>query len=183
MTGMGELCPGISVHIGPLGKVIAVDNSSIMCKKARQYQGGKLACTVDVLEADALRSDLPDNSADIVISSFGLKTFSNDQIKMLATEVRRILKPNGQFSFVEISIPQLRLLRTPYLFYLNKLIPMIGRLFMGNPNNYRMLGVYTLAFNDCRSALLAFLDAGLDTESRSFFFGCATGLVGRKPNR
>ena len=181
MTGMGELCPGLAVRIGPLGKVIAVDNSSVMCEKARQYQDGKLACTVDVLEADALRSDLPDNSADIVISSFGLKTFSNDQIKMLANEVRRILKPNGQFSFVEISVPPSRLLRTPYLFYLKKLIPIVGRLFLGNPNNYRMLGVYTLAFNDCRSALLAFRDAGLETQWRSFFFGCATGLVGRKP--
>jgi ubiquinone/menaquinone biosynthesis methyltransferase len=183
MTGMGELCPGIAKQIGSHGKVVAVDNSAAMCEKARKYQDGSLTCAVDVLEQNALSSNIPDNSADVVISSFGLKTFSTDQIQMLANEIARILRPNGSFSFIEISVPPSLWLRTPYLFYLNGLIPIIGRLFMGNPENYRMLGVYTVAFDNCRSAKVAFRNAGLDTEMRSFFLGCATGLVGSKPGR
>ncbi len=181
MAGMGELSPLIARHVGPAGSLIAVDYSSVMCEKARRFQDGRLECGVDVLEANALSSDIPDHCADVVVSSFGLKTFSDDQIKRLAREVHRILKPGGLFSFVEISVPPSRLLQTPYLLYLNKLIPIVGRLFMGNPDTYRMLGVYTLAFRHCQSAALAFRKAGLETEIRSFFFGCATGLVGRKP--
>ena len=66
------------------------------------------------------------------------------------------------------------------MFYLENIIPMIGRLFMGNPENYRMLNVYTEAFENCQSTATAFRAAGLETSVRIFFFGCATGLVGRK---
>ncbi|WP_233903071.1 class I SAM-dependent methyltransferase [Stieleria maiorica] len=180
MTGMGELCPAIAKRIGPRGKIVAVDNSPVMCGKARQNHDGRLGCDLDVREEDALGSQIPDASVDVVVSSFGLKTFSHEQTVALAHEVHRILKPGGSFSFIEISVPPARWLRVPYLFYLHTLIPIIGRVLMGNPDNYRMLGVYTVAFGDCQSAISAFQQAGLDPSRRSYFFGCATGLVGRK---
>lgn len=180
MTGMGELCPDLAGRVGSDGNILAVDISPVMCKKARRYEAGQLPCHIEVIEADALCSDLPSDHADVVVSSFGLKTFSTPQLYKLAEEVQRILKPNGLFSFVEISVPPSRWLRGPYMFYLENIIPMIGRLFMGNPENYRMLNVYTEAFSNCQSAATAFRAAGLETSVRRFFFGCATGLVGRK---
>ncbi|WP_182866683.1 class I SAM-dependent methyltransferase [Rhodopirellula sp. JC639] len=181
MTGMGELCPAIAKRIGPGGKIIAVDNSPVMCRKAWQNHDGRLGCELDIREEDALGSEIPDASADRVVCSFGLKTFSLDQTVALAHEVHRILKPGGSYSFIEISVPPARWLRVPYLFYLHQLIPIIGRILMGNPDNYRMLGVYTVAFGDCHTAVAAFRQAGLDPSRRSYFFGCATGLVGAKP--
>ncbi|WP_372894659.1 class I SAM-dependent methyltransferase [Stieleria sp.] len=182
MTGMGELCPAVGRSIGPGGKIVAVDNSPVMCRKAQENHVGRLACELEIREEDALCSQIPDDSADVVVSSFGLKTFSRDQTIRLAREIHRILKPGGTFSFIEISVPPSRWLRIPYLLYLNNVIPLIGKLLMGNPDNYRMLGVYTIAFGDCRSAITAFQDAGLNTKLRSYFWGCATGLVGEKPN-
>ena len=73
------------------------------------------------------------------------------------------------------------LLRVPFLFYLNHIVPLLGRLFLGNPENYRMLGVYTTAFRDCDHAYSLFAAAGLEVKKRSYFFGCATGIVGCKP--
>ncbi len=181
MTGMGELCPRIAWAVGAAGRIVAVDLSPVMCEKARQYCDGRLACAVDVVEANALCSNLPSGTADVVLSSFGLKTFSQDQIRQLAGEVERLLKPSGTFSFIEISVPPSVWLRTPYMLYLKRVIPAIGWLFMGNPANYRLLGVYTEGFDSCYTAASAFRDAGLETEVRSFFFGCATGLVGHKP--
>ncbi len=53
---------------------------------------------------------------------------------------------------------------------------------MGNAANYRLLSVYTNKFVSCEKyALKAFSEAGLKTELRSFFYSCATGLVGYKP--
>ncbi len=195
MTGMGELCPRIAARVGRRGRVVAIDYSPVMCRIARRriakHQNAKhrikkldqqdgAECAIEITEADALCSGIPSGSADVVIASFGLKTFSREQIRSLAVEVKRILKPNGRFSFIEISVPDARWLRIPYLFYLNHVIPLIGWIFMGNPDNYRMLGVYTRAFRDCGAACDTFRDVGFEVETRSFFWGCATGLVGQK---
>jgi demethylmenaquinone methyltransferase/2-methoxy-6-polyprenyl-1,4-benzoquinol methylase len=92
-----------------------------------------------------------------------------------------VLRPGGRFSLIEVSVPRHRLLRVPYLFYLVHVIPLLGRLLLGNPENYRMLGVYTTAYGDARRSLPAFRDAGLEVQVVESCFGCATGLVGRKP--
>lgn len=118
----------------------------------------------------------------MIVSSFGLKTFSPDQIERLTVEVARLLKPGGVFSFLEISVPSNRLLRWPYLAYLRYLIPMIGRAFLGNPENYRMLSVYTEHFGNCHWAAQSFERAGLQVQEEAYFFGCATGVSGYKPH-
>lgn len=181
MTGMGELCPDVARHVGAGGRVVAVDISPVMCRGARRYQEGRLPCPVTIIRADALRIGLPPESADVVVCSFGLKTLSPAQCSALAEEVCRVLKPNGRFSLIEISVPSVALFRWVYLFYLSRIIPAIGWLCMGNPENYRLLGVYTAAFGECSQALSAFRRAGLEANLGSFFFGCAIGLSGRKP--
>ncbi len=180
MTGMGELCAVLSPSLGKQGRIIGVDLSSEMCARARQ-QLVRHRCTVEILEADALASSLASESADVIVSSFGLKTFSPDQINRLAEEVARLLKPGGVFSFLEISVPPNRFLRWPYLNYIRHVIPTIGRVFLGNPENYRMLGIYTERFGHCGGAARALEQAGLHVQQDSYFFGCATGVSGRKP--
>lgn len=180
MTGMGELCVELRKSFGPSLDLIALDNSPAMCRLAENNARKYPFC---VLEADALACPLETSSVDAVFSTFGLKTFSNAQLSVLAGEVARILRPGGTLSFLEISVPPNRLLRIPFLFYLNRVVPVLGRLFLGNPDNYRMLGVYTTAFHSCDTASLLFASAGLDVEVRSYFFRCATGIVGRKPDK
>jgi len=182
MTGMGELCPGLSQKLGEKGHITAIDISPIMCRLAHKHgMNPNRRCPTEVIEADALSCPLKECSSDVIVSSFGLKTFDKKQIQVLATEVARVLRPGGHFSFLEISIPPSKLLRWPYLVYLDFIIPIVGRLFMGNPDNYRLLGVYTRAFGNCREAQKAFEDVGLTVEYRSFFFGCATAICGSKP--
>ena len=180
MTGMGELCPDLLQMVGASGKVRAVDISPVMCERARQRAPSNDQ-RLHVIQADALSCPIEDASVDCVVSTFGLKTFNLSQWASLANEVSRVLRPGGQFSFLEISVPRGRLLRWPYLFYLNHVIPMIGRVALGNPDNYRYLGVYTVAFQDCNRAARCFADAGLLVQHHSYFFGCATGISGFKP--
>lgn len=180
MTGMGELCPDISRFLSAQGELIAVDLSSVMCQKARRHRQKSRACSYEVVQANALQCPFPAESFDVIYSTFGLKTFSPSQLEQLAEEVARLLRPGGQFAFLEISVPANRWLRWPYLFYLNHVIPRMGRLFLGNPDNYRMLGIYTTAFINCDHAAAAFARR-LNVTRCSFFFGCATGFHGRKP--
>ena len=132
----------------------------------------------DVLLLDSLPA-----SADIVVSSFGLKTFNREQQRRLARIVAVLLKPGGKLSFVEISVPPWLPLRAIFMLYLKWLIPLIGRLLLGNPDCYRMLGVYTQAFHNATHFAECLQQAGLDAVSVSYFFGCATGVRGSKPFR
>lgn len=182
MAGMGETCHNLARVLGPTGRITALDISRVMCKhiaEKTKYIG--LPDGINAIHADVLACPLSDDSFDVVVSTFGLKTFNEEQTKILASEVYRILKPGGRFSFLEISIPPLAVLRLPYIFYLKYMIPFIGRIFMGNPDNYRLLYVYTAAFKNGRSALDAFAKAGLQAEYQSRFFGCASLVCGSKP--
>ena len=182
MSGMSELLPGILKRTGGQTTVTAVDLSPTMCKLAHDHVHRRGAQhQTKILQADALRLDLPDASADVIVSSFGLKTFSDGQTAELARQVYRLLRPGGRFAMLEISIPPAAILRWPYLFYLRHCIPPIGRIFLGNPDNYRMLEIYTSAFGNCTHARAAFENAGLETRMSRLFFGCATAIHGRKP--
>ncbi|MDX1435607.1 MAG: class I SAM-dependent methyltransferase [Anaerolineales bacterium] len=180
MSGMGETWPIIIGKIGERGTIAAVDISPVMVEKSRHSSTFTTHQRIRILEEDVLNNSIESDSADFIISTFGLKTFSGPQLNQLAGEIRRILRPGGNFSLLEISVPPRRLLQSPYLFYLNNLIPLIGRVFLGNPDNYRMLGVYTQRFGDCGAMQKALQSQGLKVEYQRYFFGCATGVVGRK---
>lgn len=74
------------------------------------------------------------------------------------------------------------MIRLPYMFYINWIIPMIGWLASGNPDNYRLLGIYTSAFQNCNLTAASFAAAGPAVNRQSYFFGCATGISGLKPH-
>lgn len=181
MSGMGELWPDLAAKVGGRGHVTGVDISEAMCvaSKPQRHRLSHDRCVL-MTQANALTCPLADESVDGVISTFGLKTFNAEQLDTLAYEVQRVLKPGGSVAMLEISVPALAWLRWPYMFYLEVVVPMIGWLLLGNPDHYRLLGVYTRAFGDCRDAAERFRSVGLEIEDKSFFFRCATGFVGRK---
>jgi ubiquinone/menaquinone biosynthesis methyltransferase len=181
MSGMGECWRSINKRSrGPLS-IVAVDFCPEMCRQAESRRGKYKDLDIKVVKEDVLGSSIEDKSSDRVISTFGLKTFSEDQQRRFALEIERILKPGGTFSLLEISVPRARLLRPLYMFYIKRVAPLIGRTFLGNPDNYRMLGVYTERFGNCERMCEAMRAAGLTAEYRSYFFGCATGVIGGKP--
>ena len=127
-----------------------------------------------------MQNQLPNNHFDYVTCAFGLKTFDTEQLKKLAFETKRILKQGGQFSFIEVSEPENIILRKLYSFYLSKLIPIIGRLLLGNAYEYKMLWKYTLNFKNAKQASEIFKNLGLQVNYNTYFFGCATGFHGFK---
>ncbi len=179
MSGMGELWPSIMNRKLKLKQLLAVDISPRMNARAKKNKD-KTAGLVTLLEQDILNNQIESNSADVVVSSFGLKTFSMEQRSQLAVEVGRILKPGGSFSFIEISVPKNPILKFFYMFYLKQIIPTIGWLFQGNSQDYRMLGIYTSAFDSCEEFHHMLADNGLNSSFEKLFFGCATLVYGRK---
>ena len=176
MSGMNELCRSLSHHASPSLRVTAVDISPEMVRRARKNWSFHVETKIE----DVLTWNFESESADAIISSFGLKTFDRDQQMQLARIVARLFRPGGRFSFVEVAVPPARTLRWPYMFYLSRIIPWIGRLFLGNPLNYRMLGIYTQDFGTCQYFAECLQQQGLEVRTIYYFFGCAMGVYGRK---
>lgn len=181
MTGMGEGWPYILDAIGTGGTLAALDLSPGMLAHARRRRLRHPAHTIELTEADVLAGAAPSASADAIVSLFGVKTMSEEMWRRLAAEVARVLRPGGRFSFIDVSVPPSPWLRVPYLFYLKRVIPLLGALLLGNPETYRMLGVYTERFGDCRRFAAILAEAGLEVRHAEYFFGCASGVCGRRP--
>ncbi len=179
LTGMGESWEATK-HRFPQAHLTVLDFSDGMLSYARQKNRTDFNNKIHILQQDILQNDLPDNTYDLVTCSFGLKTFNKEQLSILAHKTKRIMKNGGQFTFIEISSPGNKLLNMLYGFYLGKVIPILGKLFLGNPEDYRMLWKYTTKFRNARAAAEIFAEAGLKTQYISYFYGCATGIYGRK---
>jgi ubiquinone/menaquinone biosynthesis C-methylase UbiE len=100
-TTVVELGSGVGANLRYLAegtKLVAIEPNRHMqpaLKKSAQKRG----IALELRDVVAERIDLPDASADVVISSLVLCTVSDP--KQVATEVCRILRPGGRFSFVE----------------------------------------------------------------------------------
>lgn len=182
MTGTGESWMYILQRISSSGTLYSIDFSHVMVQNAARRKGRMPDFDIHLLEEDALASSLPDQSMDAVVSTYGVKTLAPQLRPALVSEIRRVLKPDGVFGLVEISLPPNPLLRWGYYSYLKYVVPLIGALFLGNHENYRTLSQYLIRFGNCRELKDVFESHGFDVQYVPLFGGCATVLIGKKRN-
>ena len=180
MTGMGECWKHILKKSDKSSKLIGLDFSTEMVNRAEKNTLNFKDSKIEILKENVFENSIVDQSADFVISGFGLKTFNDQQLGELATEIYRILKPNGEFSLIDVSVPKSKFLKPFYMFYLKKIIPILGKLFLGSPETYKMLGVYTEEFGNSKNVYQIFNRPEFKVEYVEYFYGCATGIKGIK---
>ncbi|OWW23137.1 16S rRNA (cytosine(1402)-N(4))-methyltransferase [Zobellia sp. OII3] len=180
MTGMGECWKHILKKSDNNSKLIGLDFSTEMINRAEKNKGKFEKSKIEILKENVFENSIANETADFVISGFGLKTFNDEQLGKLANEINRILKPNGKFSLIDVSVPNSKLLKPFYMFYLKNIIPILGKLFLGSPETYRMLGVYTEEFGNSKNVHRIFNKQEFEVEYVEYFYGCASGIKGRK---
>ncbi|WP_395073746.1 class I SAM-dependent methyltransferase [Hyphococcus sp.] len=181
MAGTGEAWPHLFKSRADIEQITAVDISSGMHQRAMSRLHDMRSHKIDFIEDDVLESELEDESADFVISTFGLKTFNDRQHEELAMLTARVLKPGGAFSFIEASDPKGWRLRPLYLFHLKVILPIFERVLLRGAQDFSMIGQYSTNFGDA-SRFAKMLEAqGLEAIYRPYFYGCATGVSGCKP--
>ncbi|SOV73669.1 ubiE/COQ5 methyltransferase, putative [Plasmodium sp. gorilla clade G3] len=89
-----------------------------------------------VQNAENLES-VESNSIDVITLSFGIRNFTN--IPQALKEIHRVLKPGGRFLCLEFSKVQCHLFNIFYKFYLNNVIPIIGKVIANDMNAYKYL--------------------------------------------
>lgn len=180
MAGTGEIWPVLLRSRLRPGRIVAIDISHQMHVHALERLHRERAHAIEHIEDDFLANSLNSEIADCAVSTFGLKTLSSAQQKVFARELARILKPGAGFSLIEASDPKAWVLRPLYRFYLDRLLPLVERHFLRGAHDFSMIGVYTRTFGDCTFMAQCLRQEGLDVAMTSYFFGCATGLSGRK---
>lgn len=79
MAGTGEVWPHLLKRFPSIRKIVAVDISSGMHKLALERLHVHRADRIQFVEDDVLASAIPSDSADFIVSTFGLKTFNAEQ--------------------------------------------------------------------------------------------------------
>lgn len=181
MSGTGEIWPHLLKRYPEIDRITAIDISDGMHKKAMQRLHQMRAHKIEFVADNVLQTRLKAESADFVVSTFGLKTFNHDQLERLADLIARVLKPGGVFSLIEASDPKGWWLRPLYLFHLKTVLPMIEKFFLKGAKDFAMIGRYSTNFGDASKFAKMLRARGLETTYKEHFFGCATSVSGFKP--
>jgi len=113
--------------------VIAADFSQEMLARARQKLAGRRA---EVIEADALRLPMADESLDLITTAFGFRNLVNYQAGLV--EFYRALAPGGELGILDCSKPG-GVMGKLYALYFRRVLPAVGSWISGDLGAYGYL--------------------------------------------
>lgn len=143
-TGTGDLALALAQknnQIDITGLDISAGMLDLGKEKVLQAQKSK---QIQMILGDS--EDLPfeDHSFDGVMVAFGVRNFENLDLGL--QEIYRVLKPGGQLTILETSVPQQWFFRLGYRIYTGGIMPIIGRLFSSDKNAYSYLSDSAASF-------------------------------------
>ena len=178
-----DLCAGtldvgaaLSRRAGFRGTIMAADFAEPML---RAGLGKAPASVLAPVTADALALPVADDSFDGAIVAFGIRNVADLEAGL--REVHRTLKPGARFVILEFSTPRLPLVRSGYLFYFHRILPLIGRAVSGHRTAYTYLPRSVANFPETGALAAAMTRAGFrDVRWESLTLGIAAIHVGTK---
>ncbi|MDZ4723217.1 MAG: bifunctional demethylmenaquinone methyltransferase/2-methoxy-6-polyprenyl-1,4-benzoquinol methylase UbiE [candidate division Zixibacteria bacterium] len=134
---------------------------------------------LSLMLSSAEKLPFQDNSFDTLTMSFGIRNVMD--ITTSLSEMRRVLKADGQIIILEFSLPPNRLMRALYLFYFRQILPRLGGLISGDSGAYRYLNQTVESFPYGEQFCTILSDSGFkQTSAHPLTFGIATMYTGRK---
>ena len=98
-VGIGSGANFVYYRTAPIIKLYALEPNPEMLRLAREQQK-EHELDIEYLNCPGERIPLDDNSIDTVVSTFTLCTIAD--VRDAISEIRRVLKPGGQFIFIEL---------------------------------------------------------------------------------
>jgi demethylmenaquinone methyltransferase/2-methoxy-6-polyprenyl-1,4-benzoquinol methylase len=133
-AGTYDLSLELSRRDGFSGKVLASDFARPMLLEGLHKIGGSRVLPVC---GDTLRLPFPEATFDGAMVAFGVRNLSD--LPGGFGEFLRVLKPGGRVVVLEFTEPPNPILRSLYLFYFRRILPLVGRVISGHPWAYTYL--------------------------------------------
>ena len=117
-------------------RIVGVDFCHPMLVSAKQKTAQKRMDSL-LVEADALKLPVANESFDAIAVSFGFRNLANYAAGL--RELHRVLKPGGTVAILEFSHPRPLLVKLAYRLYSSVLLPLIGAAVSGSREAYAYL--------------------------------------------
>jgi demethylmenaquinone methyltransferase/2-methoxy-6-polyprenyl-1,4-benzoquinol methylase/phosphoethanolamine N-methyltransferase len=101
--GTGTLAIALRAKVGPGGEVVGIDAAPEMIAVARD-KAAKQGADIDFRAGLIEEIPFPDDSFDLVLSSFMLHHLPDDIKRKGLAEIHRVLKPGGRFLVVDMTV-------------------------------------------------------------------------------
>jgi demethylmenaquinone methyltransferase / 2-methoxy-6-polyprenyl-1,4-benzoquinol methylase len=135
--GTGKLTIGLGAIVGSSGQVVGLDFCHNMLHQAnKNIAGTPQQAIINLVEGNAMA--LPFADAEFDCSTIGFALRNVPCIKTVLSEMRRVVKPGGRVVSLELAKPGMPGFKELYFTYLEKGLPLIGKL-IGHGQSYRWL--------------------------------------------
>ena len=125
-TGTGDLAIAAARAHPPAARVVGVDFARAMLRVGEdKLRRARLHDRVAMVQGDATRIPLGDASVDAVTIAFGIRNV--ERMDTACADMHRVLKPGGRLAILEFAVPTTPVISTLYVWYLNRVLPRIGR--------------------------------------------------------
>ena len=151
--------------------VLAMDFCQPMLVRGRQKIASRGERRITTVTADAKKLPLPDCSVDSITIAFGIRNIlpREDAFR----EMLRVLTPGGRACILEFGSGRERIWGGLYNFYLNRILPLIGR-FVSHDLAYSYLARTIMAFPSARELKAEMEGCGF---SRVWYRKLTSGIV------
>jgi len=155
-AGTYDLSLELANRPGFVGRVIASDFARPMLVEGLDKLGGH---PIAPICGDTLHLPFPNAAFRGAMVAFGVRNLSD--VPAGIRELARVLKPGGRLVVLEFTEPPNAILRSLYLFYFHRILPLVGRLVSGHPWAYTYLPRSVREFPDPERLAGMFVEAGL----------------------
>jgi demethylmenaquinone methyltransferase/2-methoxy-6-polyprenyl-1,4-benzoquinol methylase len=164
------------------GKVIGLDFSkNMLLVGSQKINKAHLSDQVELVHGNAMELPFPDHTFDHATIGFALRNVPD--IVHVLKEMKRVVKPGGQVVSLELSKPTWPPFRAIYYFYLQRLLPWLGKIFINRYEQYRWLPESLISFPDYKElARMMKEEVGLvEVKVYPLTLGITALHIGRKP--
>lgn len=160
-------------------QVTGLDFSYGMLHLGKRKLFKKNSDNITLVNGDALSLPFNSNMFDGVFIAFGIRNIMNR--KLAIDSFFKVLKPGGRLAVLELTTPEKGLLRSLYLLYFQKILPLIGSFFSKDNKAYSYLPDSVLKFPTAKEFSQIMKQSGFQTiRFKQMTFGIVTLFIGTK---
>ncbi len=137
-----DICTGtadVALEAGPrAARVVGVDFAGAMLEHGlAKVRAARADGRIALVRGDAMSLPVRDGSIDAATVAFGIRNVEDHA--RACVEMARVLRRGGRLAILEFGTPRLPGMKTLYLWYFRRILPLIGRLISGHDSAYSYL--------------------------------------------